>query len=407
MERNMKELFLLEHMKLWRSLLVKLSVLICFFFVVIIGLFLSFQWTAFGSTNGTSLAFSNHFDGYEMIQNRREYGKAFGGVLTDESFQQMVHEYQLAEASGDMVVQEQTDTDSINSWLQILYPELLDTGSYQTMISYVDPEQLTDFYDRREKAVLQLLDHNRTDSDKEFLLRMEQEISEPFRYQLTEGWRLILNSAISDMGMIMAIFLAIVLSSLFAGEWQYRTSPLVLTTRNGWRQIACAKILVGLAFAVELFTLLFAGNLALQLIYMGTDGWDMPIQTIRILAIAPFQMLQAEIYEYTFVFLCAIGYGCIVMCISSFAKSNVTALICSLAVIFVPLAIMGNLPLTVQKLLQMIPFVGSGQDIFGTKIYHFIGMQIWSPWVLLIAPIMMGIACLPAAVRRWARQMKA
>jgi hypothetical protein len=253
---------------------------------------------------------------------------------------------------------------------------------------------------------MQYLEQNRPDADKDYLLQMEQGINTPFRYRWVEGWVLILDSAISDMGMIMAIFLAIVLSSLFAGEWQYRTSALVLTARNGWRQLACVKILTGLAFTSEFFILLFAGNLAIQLIYMGTDGWDMPIQTIKILAIAPFHMLQAEIYEYAFVFLCAIGYGCIVMCISAFAKSNVMALICSLAVIFVPLAIMGNLPLTVQKLLQMIPFVGSGQDIFGTKIYHFIGMQIWSPWVLLIAPIMMGIICLPTAVRRWARRMK-
>jgi ABC-type transport system involved in multi-copper enzyme maturation permease subunit len=318
----------------------------------------------------------------------------------------MVHEYQLAEASDDVLVQEHTDVEIINSWLQILYPELRDTGTYQTMISYVDPVILTDFYDRRDRAVLQYLEQNRPDADKDFLLQMEQGISEPFRYQWATGWGLILNSAISDMGMIMAIFLAIVLSSLFAGEWQNRTSPLMLTARNGWRQIACAKILTGIAFITEIFTLLFAGNLAIQLIYMGTDGWDIPIQTINILAIAPFHMLQAEIYEYTFVFLCAIGYGCIVMCISAFAKNNITALICSLAIIFVPLAIMGNLPLTVQKLLQLIPFVGSGKDIFGTKIYHVMGMQIWSPWVLIIVPIMMGMACLPVAIRRWSRRMK-
>jgi hypothetical protein len=402
----MKELFLLEHQKLWRSLLVKLSVLLCFFFVVIVGLFLSFQWALFGSTDGTSLAFSNHFDGYEMIQNRRAYGKTFGGVLTDESFQQMVHKYQLAEASGDVLVQQQTDAGIINSWLQTLYPELRDNKTYRTMISYVDPVQLTDFYERRNRAVLQYLEQNRPDADKDYLLQMEHGISEPFRYRWVEGWVLILDSAISDMGMIMAIFLAIVLSSLFAGEWQYRTSALVLTARNGWRQLACVKILTGLAFTAEFFILLFAGNLAIQLIYIGTDGWDMPIQTIKILAIAPFHMLQAEIYEYAFVFLCAIGYGCIVMCISAFAKSNVMALICSLAVIFVPLAIMGNLPLTVQKLLQLIPFVGSGEDIFGTKIYHVMGLQIWSPWVLLIVPIIMGMACLPVAVIRWARRMK-
>ena len=40
----------------------------------------------------------------------------------------------------------------------------------------------------------------------------------------------------------MALFLGIVLSSLFAGEWHDNTSTLVLTTRNGWGKIALAKI---------------------------------------------------------------------------------------------------------------------------------------------------------------------
>lgn len=31
---------------------------------------------------------------------------------------------------------------------------------------------------------------------------------------------------------------------------------------------------------------------------MGTSGWDMPIQNIKLIAIAPMNMLQAEIYEY-------------------------------------------------------------------------------------------------------------
>lgn len=64
----------------------------------------------------------------------------------------------------------------------------------------------------------------------------------------------------------MALFLGIVLSSLFAGEWHDNTSALVLTTRNGWGKIALAKILTGLAFTVELFALLAVSSVISQLI---------------------------------------------------------------------------------------------------------------------------------------------
>lgn len=53
---------------------------------------------------------------------------------------------------------------------------------------------------------------------------------------------------------------------------------------------------------------------------MGTAGWDMPIQNIKLIAVAPMNMLQAEIYEYVFVLLGAIGFAGIVMFISAAVK---------------------------------------------------------------------------------------
>lgn len=46
----------------------------------------------------------------------------------------------------------------------------------------------------------------------------------------------------------------------------------------------------------------------------------MPIQNIKLIAIAPMNMLQAEIYEYAFVLLGAIGFVGIAMFISEAVK---------------------------------------------------------------------------------------
>ena len=80
---------------------------------------------------------------------------------------------------------EKTDWKIINSWLATLYPELQDTETYQTMISYVNPDKLTGFYERREQAISDFLENNgQTGAEKEYLLRMEKEVESPFRY----GW---------------------------------------------------------------------------------------------------------------------------------------------------------------------------------------------------------------------------
>lgn len=401
------ELFLLEHKKLWRKKFVKICVLLCFVYCVIIGNVLVFQWFGFGSSDDYTSAFGNHFDGYTVIRDSQEYALSFGGKLTDETLQQLVRDYQRLDAADEDKELEKTDWKTINSWLEMLYPELRDTNNYKIMISYVDPDKLTDFYERRQKAIEEFLEvSGQEGAEREYLLKMEQKVEQPFQYEWVEGWSTLLGSTIADLGAVMALFLSIILSSLFAGEWHDNTSDLVLTTRNGWQKIALAKIKVGLAFTTELFILLIVGGVASQLFFMRTSGWDMPIQNIKLIAIAPMNMLQAEVYEYAFAFLGAIGFAGIVMFISARTRSNVLALLFSLAVVYGPMTIAEYLPYGVQKALDLVPFVGSAADIFRTNTFHIFGKYVWSPYLLITVPILIGVFCMPLAVKSWSRRLK-
>lgn len=401
------ELFLLEHKKLWRKMSTKISVLLCFIYVVIFGSILSFQWFSFGSSDDYTSAFGNNFDGYKVIRDSQEYSLTFDEELNDESLQQMVRDYQSMEAAGMETELEKTDWRIINSWLGVLYPELRDTGNYKTMISYVEPEKLTGFYERRQKAVYDFLENSgQVGAEKEYLLQMDSDVKEPFRYEWTEGWSNLLGSMVADMGTVMALFLAITLSSIFAGEWHDNTSSLVLTTRNGWKKIAFSKICTGLSFTTEYFVIIMMGSIVSQIFFLGTTGWDMPIQTIKLIAIAPMNMLQAEIYEYAFVFLGAIGFAGVIMFISAKTRSNVLALLFSLAVVYGPMMIAEYLPYGVQKALDLIPLVGSGADIFRTNTFCIFGKYVWSPYLLIIVPVLIGVLCMPLAVKGWSRRLR-
>ena len=72
------ELFLLEHKKLWRKMSTKISVFLCFIYIVIFGSVLSFQWFSFGSSDDYTSAFGNNFDGYKMIKDSQVYSLTFG-----------------------------------------------------------------------------------------------------------------------------------------------------------------------------------------------------------------------------------------------------------------------------------------------------------------------------------------
>lgn len=401
------ELFLLEHRKLWRRTSTRISVFLCFLYVVVFGSILSFQWFGFGSSNDFTSAFGNHFDGYRVIRDSQEYSLEFGEELTEKNLQQMVGDYQRMESAGMETELDKTDWQSINSWLGTLYPELRDPGKNKTMICYVDPGKLTDFYERRQKAVQDFLENSgQVGAEKEYLLQIDSKVKEPYRYGWVKGWSVLLGDQVTGMGTVMALFLAIILSSLFAGEWRDNTSSLVLTTRNGWKKIARAKIYAGFVFTIELFVILTVGNIVSQIFFLGTEGWDMPVQLIKLISIAPMNMLQAEVYEYAFTFLGAIGYAGVVMFLSAKVRSNVLALLFSLAVVYGPMMIVEYLPYGVQKALDFIPLAGSAADIFRTNTFHIFGNYIWSPYLLITVPVLIGILCMPLAVKGWSRRLE-
>ena len=406
------ELFWLEHKKLWRKQMVKISVFLCFVYIVIFGSILSFQWFTFGSSDDYTSAFGNNFDGYGMIKDSQEYALAIGGELTDETLQQMVRDYQRMEADGIEKETEKTDWKIIGSWLSTLYPELKDKEiippSYRSMISYVNPDELTGFYERREQALYDFLESNgQTGAEKEYLLKIEEDVETPFKYGWVEGWSQLLGSMVTDLGIVMALFLAIILSPLFAEEWHDNTGALILTTKNGWEKIAFIKVLTGSIFTVEFFAILVIPSIVSQLFFMGTTGWDMSIQNIKPLAIAPMNMLQAEIYEYMFALLGAIGFAGIVMFISAKVKNNVLALLFSLVVAYGPLMIAEYLPYELQKALELLPLVGSSADIFRTNTFYIFGKYVWSPYLLITVPVLIGICCMPFAIKNWSRRLKA
>ena len=391
-------LFILEHRKLWRKLSVKLSVLLCFVYIVIFGSVLSYQWFTFGSSDDYTSAFGNNFDGYAVIKESQSYSERFGGELTDESLQQMVREYQRLDDAGQEEELEKTDWSIINSWLTTLWPELSNTNSYELMIGYVNPEKLTGLYERRQQAIDVFLENSgQVGAEREYLLQMEEQVKKPFAYEWTNGWSQLLGSMTADFGTVMALFIAIVLSGLFAGEWH----------DNGWQKIGMAKVCTGFCFAIELFTLLATGMVLSQLFFMGTAGHDMPIQNIKMLSIAPITMLQAELYQYAFALLGSLGFAGVVMLISASVKSNVLALIASLAAVYGPMMVVEYLPYGLQKALDLLPLVGSSTDIFRTNTFNIFGKIIWSPYLLISVPFCIGMIAIPFALKKWAKRLRA
>lgn len=308
------ELLRLEHKKLWHRKSVQIGVLLCFLYIIIFGNLLSYQWFTFGSTDDFTSSFGNRFDGYSNIRKKQEYANNW---------------------------------KALNAWIQTLWPELEEADQPYIMLSYVDPSQLTDFEERRKKALEDFLDMNgQTGEEKEYFLNMNAKADTPLQYRWTEGWTFVTADFVSQCGVVLAIFLAIGIAPMFCGEWHDHTKALIATTKNGRKKIAGVKVMA------------------------------------------------------------ALGYTGIVLLCSALTRSNYVSLLISLGIVFVPMAVSQFLPLWGQKLLDIIPFVGNATDIFQTNMYHLFGLRIWSPYLLITVPISVGVISLPFAVHFWAKRAK-
>ena len=351
------ELFALEHKRLWRTTRVWLCVLVCFVYSVIWGTLFQYQWFRFGTQHDTTDPYDFSFDGYSNIRGFQEQFSQFGDHWTDETIQKIVAAYQSYD------IYEKPGLGSKGDWIVAyecldLYPELEDPENqkYQPLILYADTSKITDFYQRRAERLEFTLETTRQNEgmsmeDKQMLLDMNSQIEEPWPYEWTQGW------ANLEFGWAkLAPYLAIALGFLFSGEWHNSTAPMLHTTRYGWKKLARVKVLNGVAFALELYVLIAGAKVLLQLIYFGTSGWDLPIQYISLLAVAPWNMLQAELYQLAFGLIGVFGYAGLVMLMSALVRNNVLALVFSLAFVYVPDILSRYLPKWLMALSQYFPW---------------------------------------------------
>ena len=391
-----------EHKKLWSKKSVQVSVLLCFAYIIIFAGILQYQWFTFGSPKDETSIWGNHFDGYDNIRNHQKYAEQFGNLLTDSSFSDMVSNYQnLSESENDL-----SDWKVVNTWLQTMYPDLERSDTYKIMMQYVDTNQLTGLYDKRQKAIDDFLESFGTsEKETEYLMSMNNKVNTPFSYVWTEGWMTILGN-LQDYGIMIAIVLVICLAPLFSGEWHNRTGVMILSMKNGWKKDAIAKVIVGFFFSAELFFIIAIPSVIVQLIYFGTSGFDMPIQCIKMIAVAPMNMLEAEIYEYAHSFMGIMGFAGLVMLISAFSKSEIASIIAGFALLFIPTIFSEYLPYQFQLFSDLFPLVGNSAIIFRTNTLSIFGKIIWMPYLQLLIPPLFGIISIPFTVKLWSKRLR-
>ena len=142
---------------------------------------------------------------------------------------------------------------------------------------------------------------NYTESEKTYWLERAINIDTPFAWGNTMVWDIIWRSI--DMLVYQFFVIGICIAPVFAGECQNRTDTLLLTTKYGKNKALAAKILISLAFTVLYITLCGLIGFIMNVLLLGTEGWNLPIQLWD--TIYP--------YQWSVAVACAVNFGVILL----------------------------------------------------------------------------------------------
>lgn len=156
-------------------------------------------------------------------------------------------------------------------------------------------------------------------------------------YNYDFGYQKFRNMMTTYPYTIGAIIL-ISLAPLFSSEYAQKTDALLLSSQNGQKKLAYAKIKSGLLIASFAWGIITVLNLSIIFMLYGTTGWETFWQN-WITDVAPFPWTQGQVTVIAIItsLLGSLFFALIVMLVSSFSKNKFISIVISAIMLLFPL----------------------------------------------------------------------
>ncbi|MDO5558656.1 MAG: ABC transporter permease subunit [Oscillospiraceae bacterium] len=379
---------------------------------IIIGLIVSAL-----SVYGTILGNSYDRDGnvvcskYDEMVTDRSYARKLSGREIDAD---LIEEARTAYASVPQTDSQTyyTDTKEYQEKAR-QYSEIFNivrnvTSPHMSMEEFqkLTPQTAGHIYEMRSELQSQLLnDTSMSENAKSFVLKKDSEITTPFKYDYTDGYRRFMVIMYST-AMISAAVCAIILAPVFSGEFGANTAPIILSTKHGKGKLIRAKLTVVFLITVSFTLLLMLINYAECMLMWGRDGASSPIQLMYMLI--PYNMTYlsaAAIYCLSILCACIMSSALTALLSSKLRSSFAVIVIISLTLI-VPMFIhVSENNILLYDLLQLLPSnMMNIWAVVSSNQYEIAGLVI-PPYIFMPAfAIMISALTIPFSYAGFSRQ---
>lgn len=269
----------------------------------------------------------------EAIRQDREIVEEFQGVLTNEKLQQIVDKYGFPSKTYR----------GFSGWwdknfLTEFVTEYFSDGYYGSWDNYkkaetIIPIENTNFYPNIEEKELY--------------------------FEYNKGWTKFIEF-MQFAGYALIIWLVIVLSPLFAQDYDTNMYSLIFTTENGYKKDINSKILAAFTVTLVSFLAIAGSAFAVNIAIYGLDGAQMLwcfvahnwLSSLSMLTMAQFTAAYLLLYGLALFMTCAF---CVLA--SALSKNNFTSLLITSGILILPLVYRlfgGSLFLCVSQPMMMI-----------------------------------------------------
>lgn len=217
---------------------------------------------------------------------------------------------------------------------------------------YVDDRQLLeenlgrDFYEARKERVQERLTYyvdlgSVTPSEADWWDEQDDEVGE-YTYGNYKVWDILISNLPWVLFIMMVICVGI--APVFAGEYQSKCDSLLLCMKHGKHRLILAKLAASTVYASVLYWGIVSLYSAVLLIFVGKDGWDLPVQLLYSGMSSSYALTTSQAYFLALLmgYVMTLGLGGLVLLLSALFKNPYVVIVTAFLYLCVPLFLSTN-----------------------------------------------------------------
>lgn len=268
------------------------------------------------------------------------------------------------------------------------------------------------FYERCRSHLSDLMKLEQKDNPaaQKIAAEMYEKVEMPFYFYPGYGTNM---AEYESLFLFAMMFLCIMITApIFCCEYQTGADDILRSTRHGRKDLAFVKILSALSIAIMVFTLCAA---VFQVISNSLFGWECRKSSLHILfsAVSLLNLNVGEMQDFLLLagFCSLIGCVCFVLFVSAVCPNTTISTGLTIAFSIFPSAFYmmagGKTASYLRVLLPSGALGGSNAFLYAITDFEFLKagpLTVWTPWLLLIVPLLEIPLFLWLTVRSYCRR---